>query len=65
MIKNFLKNCYNFYCFTHSARHNFLVDLNGLIREKGRVARRHLVHQHSQRPPVHSLVVALHKHTQL
>ena len=44
---------------THPSRHNFLVDLNGLVSEEGRVAGSHLVHKHAQRPPVHRLVVPL------
>ncbi len=45
--------------FPHPSRDNFLIDLDGLVREEGRVSSRHLVHEHAQRPPVHGLVVAL------
>ena len=44
---------------TNLARDDLLVDLNGLVGEKGRVACRHLVHENAQGPPVHRLVVAL------
>ena len=44
---------------THSAGDDLLVYLDGLVSEERRVASSHLVHQNSQGPPVHSLVVAL------
>ena len=38
---------------------NFLVDLNGLIGEKGRISSDHFVYQHAEGPPVYSLVITL------
>ena len=41
------------------AGEDLLVDAEGVVVEEGRVARKHLVDQDPQRPPVHCLVVAL------
>ena len=46
---------------SYPAWDDFLIDLDGLVGEEGRVARRHLVHEHPQGPPVDCLVVALKK----
>ena len=43
----------------YPSRDNFLVYLNGLVGEEWRVSGGHLVHEHSQGPPVHGFVVAL------
>ncbi len=45
--------------FTYPARHDLLIDLDGLVGEERWVAGRHLVHEHPERPPVDRLVVAL------
>ena len=41
------------------SRHDLLVDLDGLVSEERWIAGGHLVHENSQGPPVHRLVVAL------
>ena len=41
------------------AAEDLLVDAEGVVVEEGRVAGQHLVHEDTQRPPVHRLVVAL------
>lgn len=41
------------------ARNDLLVDLNRLVGEERRVPGGHLVHQHTQRPPVDGFVVTL------
>uniref|UniRef100_A0A182Q467 Uncharacterized protein n=1 Tax=Anopheles farauti TaxID=69004 RepID=A0A182Q467_9DIPT len=43
----------------HLAADDLLVDLDRLVGEERRVAGRHLVHEHTERPPVDRLVVAL------
>uniref|UniRef100_A0A182TKX5 Uncharacterized protein n=1 Tax=Anopheles melas TaxID=34690 RepID=A0A182TKX5_9DIPT len=43
----------------HLAADDLFVDLDRLVGEEGRIAGRHLVHQHAERPPVDRLVVAL------
>ena len=45
----------------YPAGDDFFVDLYGLVREEGGVPGRHLVHQDTQGPPVHSFVVSLEK----
>ena len=44
---------------SHLPRHNLLIDLYGLVSKEGWVSRSHLIDEHTQRPPVHRLVVAL------
>lgn len=45
--------------WTHFAGHYLFVNLDWLIGEKRRVTSSHFIDQDSQRPPVHSFVVAL------
>lgn len=45
--------------FSHLARHNLFIDLDGLISKKRRVTSSHFIDKNSKRPPVHSFVVAL------
>ena len=56
LIEIFLRSCSK---STYSAGDDLLVDLNGLVSKERRVASSHLVHENSQGPPVHSLVVSL------
>lgn len=44
---------------SYLSRHNFLIDLDGLIGEEWRIASCHFINKHTQCPPVHSFVVAL------
>lgn len=40
------------------ARHDFLVDLDGLIGKEGRIAGSHFEHKYTQGPPVHGFIVS-------
>lgn len=44
---------------TYTSGDDLLVDLDGLVSEERWIAGGHLVHENSQGPPVHCLVVAL------
>lgn len=43
----------------HLPRDDFLIDLDRLVSEEGRVTSSHLVDEDPESPPVHSFVVAL------
>ena len=53
------RDCDIMYKGVYLAGHDLLVDLDGLVGEERRVAGRHLVHEHAERPPVDRLVVTL------
>ena len=44
--------------FTHLVKKDLLIETKGVAIKEGRVADKHLVHNHTKRPPVAGFVVA-------
>lgn len=50
---------HNQFEFVYLSRHDFLVELNGLVGHERRLSRHHFKDQNAKGPPVDSFVVAL------